>query len=253
VIHLAAIVGGIGNFHKLPFTLIEMNTGLLNGVFRAALEEGVQRVVYVSSSMVFERATEFPTTEEHVRDTPIPDSAYGFSKLTGEVYCRALHDEFGVPFTICRPFNAYGPGEMPDDEPGIAHMVPDLIRKVLAGQQPLEIFGSGEQTRTITHIDDIADGIVTAMAHPAGENEDFNISAAEELSVAETARIIWEECGRPPGEFELEHLPSFRVDVQRRWPSVEKAERLLGWRARIDPRGGIEGTAEWLRRVVEPV
>ncbi|MEA2413251.1 MAG: UDP-glucose 4-epimerase [Thermoleophilaceae bacterium] len=253
VIHLAAIVGGIGNFHKLPYTLLEMNTGLYNGVFRGALEAGVERLVYVSSSMVFERASEFPTTEEHITDTPIPDSAYGFSKLAGEVYCRALHEEFGVPFTICRPFNAYGPGEMPEDEPGIAHMVPDLIRKVLAGQKPLQIFGSGEQTRTITHIDDIADGLVTAMAHPAAENEDFNISAAEELTVAEIARIVWEACGQPPKEFELEHLPSFRVDVQRRWPSVEKAERLLGWRARIGPREGIEGTAEWLRAVGEPV
>jgi nucleoside-diphosphate-sugar epimerase len=253
VIHLAAIVGGIGNFHKLPYTLLEMNTGLYNGVFRGALEAGVERLVYVSSSMVFERASEFPTTEEHITDTPIPDSAYGFSKLAGEVYCRALHEEFGVPFTICRPFNAYGPGEMPEDEPGIAHMVPDLIRKVLAGQKPLQIFGSGEQTRTITHIDDIADGLVTAMAHPAAENEDFNISAADEMTVAAIARIVWEACGQPPEEFELEHLPSFRVDVQRRWPSVEKAERLLGWRARIGAREGIEGTAEWLRAVGEPV
>jgi nucleoside-diphosphate-sugar epimerase len=142
---------------------------------------------------------------------------------------------------------------MPEDEPGIAHMVPDLIRKVLEGQKPLQIFGSGEQTRTITHIDDIADGLVTAMAHPAAENEDFNISAAEELTVAEIARIVWEACGKPPEEFELEHLPSFRVDVQRRWPSVEKASRLLGWQAQIGPREGIEATAEWLRGVVEPV
>ncbi|MEA2421116.1 MAG: UDP-glucose 4-epimerase [Thermoleophilaceae bacterium] len=253
VIHLAAIVGGIGNFHKRPFTLLEMNTGLYTGVFRAALDTGVERLVYVSSSMVFERATEFPTTEEHIEHTPIPESAYGFSKLAGEVYCRALHDEFGVPYTICRPFNAYGPGEMPEDEPGIAHMVPDLIKKVIAGQRPLQIFGSGEQTRTITHIDDIADGLVTAMAHPAAENEDFNISAAEEMTVAEIARIVWEACGQPPEELELEHLPSFRVDVQRRWPSVEKARRLLGWEAQIGAREGIEGTAEWLRGVVEPV
>jgi nucleoside-diphosphate-sugar epimerase len=249
VIHLAAIVGGIGNFHKLPYTLLEMNTGLLNGVFRAALDERVERLVYVSSSMVFERATEYPTAEEHVRDTPIPDSAYGFSKLAGEVYCHALHDEFGLPFTICRPFNAYGPGELPADEPGIAHLVPDLIRKVLSGRRPLEIFGSGEQTRTITHIDDIADGVVTAMSHPAGENEDFNISASEEMSVAEIARVVWEECGEPPEKFALEHLPSFRVDVQRRWPSVEKAKRLLGWEARIGPREGIRQTVEWLRDV----
>jgi len=249
VVHLAAIVGGIANFHKLPFTLLEMNTGLYNGVFRAALEERVERLVYVSSSMVFERTSSFPTEEGDVRDTPIPESAYGFSKLAGEVYCRALHDELGLPFTICRPFNAYGPGEMPDHEPGIAHLVPDLIRKVLAGQRPLEIFGSGEQTRTITHIDDIADGIVTAMAHPAGENEDFNISASEELTVAEIARIVWEECGEPPDELELEHLPSFRVDVQRRWPSVEKARRLLGWEARIGAREGIRETVDWLRKV----
>jgi nucleoside-diphosphate-sugar epimerase len=246
-IHLAAIVGGIGNFHRVPFTLLETNTGLYNAVFQAALEERVERLVYVSSSMVFERATEFPTTEEHIRDTPIPESAYGFSKLAGEVYCRALHDEFGLPFTICRPFNAYGPGEMPEDEPGIAHMVPDLIRKVLAGQRPLEIFGSGEQTRTITHVDDIAEGIVTAMAHPAGENEDFNVSAAEEMTVAEIASVIWEECGRAPEELALEHLPSFRVDVPRRWPSVEKARRMLGWEARIGVREGIRQTVDWLR------
>jgi nucleoside-diphosphate-sugar epimerase len=248
-IHLAAIVGGIGNFHKLPFTLLEMNTGLYNGVFRAALEERVERLVYVSSSMVFERVDHFPTREEDVHDTPIPDSAYGFSKLAGEIYCRALHDEHDLPYTICRPFNAYGPGELPAGEPGIAHLVPDLIRKVLSGQRPLEIFGSGEQTRTITHIDDIADGIVTAMGHSAGENEDFNISASEELTVAEIARLVWEECGQPADELELAHLPSFRVDVQRRWPSVEKARRLLGWEARIPPREGIRETVEWLREV----
>jgi UDP-glucose 4-epimerase len=247
VIHLAAIVGGIANFHRLPHTLLEVNNGLYNAVFRGALEVRVERLVYVSSSMVFERATEFPTTEEHLGACPAPRSAYGFSKLAGEVYCRALHDEHGLPFTICRPFNAYGPGEMPEDEPGIAHMVPDVIRKVLSGARPVPIFGSGEQTRTLTHIDDIAGGIVTAMGHPAGENEDFNVSASEERTVAEIARVIWEACGEDPEQFELEHLPSFEVDVQRRWPSVEKARRLLGWEARIGLREGIAGTVEWLR------
>lgn len=247
VVHLAAIVGGIANFHRLPHTLLEVNTGLYNAVFGAALREGVQRLVYVSSSMVFERATEFPTTEQHLHDCRIPLSAYGFSKLAGEVYCRALHDEHGLPFTICRPFNAYGPGELPDSEPGIAHAVPDLIRKALSGQHPLQIFGSGGQTRTLTHIDDIADGIVTAMAHPAGENEDFNISASEERTISEIAQTIWGACGLDPGLFELERQPSFEVDVQRRWPSVEKARQLLGWEARVDLRDGIASTVEWLR------
>jgi UDP-glucose 4-epimerase len=246
-IHLAAIVGGIANFHKLPHTLLEVNNGLYNAVFRAALDERVERLVYVSSSMVFERATVFPTPEEHLAECPAPHSAYGFSKLAGEVYCRALHDEHGLPYTICRPFNAYGPGELPDDEPGIAHMVPDLIRKVLAGDRPLPIFGSGEQTRTLTHVDDIADGIVTAMLHDAGENQDFNVSASEERTVAEIAGVIWEACGEEAGTLELERMPSFAVDVQRRWPSVEKAKRVLGWEARIGLREGIAGTVAWLR------
>ena len=247
VVHLAAIVGGIGNFHKLPHTLLEVNTALYNSVFRAALNEGVDRLVYVSSSMVFERATQFPTPEEHVYDVPAPHSAYGFSKLAGEVWCRALNDEHGLPYTICRPFNAYGPGEMPDDEPGIAHAVPDLIRKALTGRSPLEIFGSGEQTRTLTHVDDIAAGIVTAMASPAGLCEDFNISASRELTVAEIARIVWAACGNDAEAFELAHLPSFEVDVQRRWPSVEKAKQLLGWEAQIGIERGIAQTVEWLR------
>jgi UDP-glucose 4-epimerase len=248
VIHLAAIVGGIANFHKLPFTLTEVNNALTGAIVHAGVEEDVARFTYVSSSMVFERATEYPTTEAHVDVCPAPHSAYGFSKLSGEVYTRAAHDQHGLRYTICRPFNAYGPGEMPDrDEPGIAHAVPDLIAKVLSGQRPLQIFGSGEQTRTLTHVDDIADGIVTATGAAAAENEDFNISASDERTVAEIAGLIWEACGEDPAALELAHLPSFTVDVQRRWPSVEKARDLLGWEARIDLRDGLAGTVAWLR------
>jgi UDP-glucose 4-epimerase len=248
VIHLAAIVGGIANFHKLPFTLTEVNNALTGAIVHAAVDHRVQRFTYVSSSMVFERATEFPTTEAYLDACPVPHSAYGFSKLSGEVYTRAAHDQHGLRYTICRPFNAYGPGELPErDEPGIAHAVPDLIAKVLAGQHPLQIFGTGEQTRTLTHVDDIADGIVTATGSPAGENEDFNISASEELSVAAIARLIWEACGEEPERFELQHLPTFAVDVQRRWPSVEKARELLGWQAQVDLRQGLADTVAWLR------
>lgn len=250
-IHLAAIVGGIGNFHKLPYTLTEVNAALYNAVVRAAIEAPVERFVYVSSSMVFERATQYPTTEEHVWECPVPRSAYGFSKLAGEFWVRAAHDEFGLPYTICRPFNAYGPGEMPEDEPGIAHMVPDVIRKVLALPEgaPLPIFGDGTQTRTLTHADDIADGIVTALGHPAALNEDFNISAGDERTVAEACEVIWKACGRTD-ELHFEHLPTFEVDVVRRWPSVEKAERLLGWRSQIALEDGVAQTVDWLRRVL---
>jgi nucleoside-diphosphate-sugar epimerase len=247
VIHCAAIVGGIANFHRLPYTLTEVNNALYNSVIGAALREEVERFVYISSSMVFERAALFPTPEDHLPDCLAPRSAYGFSKLTGEVYCRAAHEQFGLPYTICRPFNAYGPGEVASDEPGIAHAVPDLIRKVLAGQRPLQIFGSGEQTRTLTHVDDIAAGVIAALRSPAGLNEDFNISASAELTIAQIAKIVWESCGEDPEAFALEHLPSFAVDVQRRWPSVEKARLLLGWESQIEVTEGIAATVRWLR------
>ncbi len=248
VIHLAAIVGGIANFHKLPFTLTEVNNALTGALAHAALDEGVERFLYVSSSMVFERATEFPTTESHLLECAPPRSAYGFSKLAGEVYTRAAHEQHGLCYTICRPFNAYGPGELPDrDEPGIAHAVPDLIAKALSGQRPLEIFGSGRQTRTLTHVEDIADGLVTALASPAAANEDFNISAERELTVAEIAALVWKSCGLDPERFELAHVESFPVDVPRRWPSVEKARRVLGWEARVELGEGLAQTATWLR------
>src|SRR5919198_1035487 len=230
VIHLAAIVGGIANFHKLPHTLTEVNNALYNAVFRAALDEDVERFAYVSSSMVFERAEQFPTREDYLPDCPIPRSAYGFSKLTGEVYCRAAHDEHGLPYTICRPFNAYGPGEMPDAEPGIAHVVPDLLRKALNQLRPFPIFGSGEQTRTLTHVDDIADGIVTAMSNPAGLCEDFNISASRELTVADITGITGQD-GSYLAELLLEK--GYEVHGIVRRASTEKFERIEHLRDKV--------------------
>ncbi len=248
VIHLAAIVGGIANFHKLPFSLTAANLALTTQALAAAVSEHVERFLYVSSSMVFERATRFPTSEGHLLECPPPISAYGFSKLAGEVATRAAHQEHGLTYTICRPFNAYGPGELPvPEEPGIAHAVPDLTVKALARTKPLPIFGSGEQTRTLTHVDDIADGIVTALGAASAENEDFNISAAQELSMAEIARRIWVACGNDPDELVFEHLPSFEVDVQRRWPSVEKARKVLGWETGIGLDEGLAQTVSWLR------
>jgi UDP-glucose 4-epimerase len=247
VIHLAAIVGGIGNFNQLPFTLTEMNSALCNAVTRAAIEGEVERFVYMSSSMVYERATVFPTTEADLPDCPTPDSAYGFSKLAGEIETRAANEEFGLPFTICRPGNAYGPGELPDAEPGITHVIPDLFGKVFSGQRPLQILGAGNQTRAFTFIDDVADGIIAAMSSPAGLNEDFNLTSPEEVTIADLARRVWEAAGKAPDEFELEPLEQpYRVDVQRRILSGEKAAQVLGWQPQVSLDAGLRRTAEWM-------
>ena len=252
VIHLAAIVGGIANFHKLPHTLTEVNNALYNAVFRAALDDG-RRALHVRE---LEHGLRARDAVPDARGLPAGAarcrrSAYGFSKLTGEVYCRAAHAEHGLPFTICRPFNAYGPGEMPDDEPGIAHAVPDLIRKSLRGCSPLPIFGTGEQTRTLTHVDDIADGDRGRHGRPGGAQRGLqHLGQRRADRRRDRAHLLGGLRQRPRGA-RFEHLPSFEVDVVRRWPSVEKAERLLGWQARIGVEEGIAQTVAWLREQEE--
>ena len=237
-IHLAGIVEGAGS----PHTLTEVNNALSNAVVRAALDEDVERFVYVSSSTLYERATEFPTPEEHAWECPPPQSAYGFSKLTGEMYCRAAFEEHGLPYTICRPFNAYGPGG-PDDA-----VIPDLIRKSLAGMNPLPIYGTGEQTRTFTWLEDVADGAVRAMGAEAALGEAFNIAWREETSIAELAHLCWDACGRDDEELRLSTEPSPKViDPDRRFASVEKARDLLGWEAQVSVEEGVTQTVEWLR------
>ena len=237
-VHLAGIVEGVDN----PHTLTEVNNALSNAVVRAALDEDVDRFAYVSSSAVYEQATAFPTPEDHAWECPPPRSAYGFSKLTGEAYCRAAAAEHGLRYTICRPFNAYGPGGTDDA------VIPDLIRKSLAGMNPLPIFGSGEQTRTFTHLEDVADGVVCALGAEAGEGEAFNIAWREETSIAELARLCWAACGRDPEALKLATEPSPKeVDPERRFASVEKARELLGWEANVGVAEGVAQTAEWLR------
>lgn len=243
--HLAAKIGGIKYFHDYPATILDENNQMLSSVFRAAAKHGT-KVVYVSSSMVFESTTIFPSPETAVFQSPPPVTHYGFSKLVGEYYCRAFNEEYGVPYTICRPFNAYGPGEYPDDEPGIAHVIPDLLKKVLRGDNPLEILGSGEQVRCFTYVTDVADGIVTAGMHAAGVNEDFNIGEDTMTPIADLARRLWDLCERPE-PFALSHSEPFSHDIQMRVPDVSKAQRLLGWRPQVTLDEGLRRVLDWYR------
>ena len=178
----------------------------------------------------------------------MPLSAYGFSKLTGEVYCRAAHDEHGLPFTICRPFNAYGPGEMPDAEPGIAHAVPDLIDKVLAGQRPLQIFGSGEQTRTLTHVDDIADGDRhrdELAGRPERGLQHLRLARAD--GRRDRARSSGRPAARTPRPSSSSTCRPSRSTCSAAGRRSRRRSELLGWEARIEVEDGIAATVAWLR------
>jgi nucleoside-diphosphate-sugar epimerase len=243
--HLAAKIGGIGYFHKYPATILDDNNLMLSQVFRTASDTGT-KVTYVSSSMVFERAGEFPTPEDAIDRYPPPFSAYGFSKLIGEWYCRAFADEFGTRFSIARPFNAYGPGEFPEDEPGLAHVIPDLVKKIVGSTGPIEIFGDGSQSRSFTYVDDVADAIVTIGLHEKGESEDFNIGTGVETSINELLELLWREVGRE-GPPDVTHTDTLPVDVQRRVPDVTKITEQLGWTAKVSLEDGLKRTVDWYR------
>ena len=245
-VHLAAKIGGIGYFHRYPATILAENDKIYASVFEACAAHSYERIVYVSSSMVFERARTFPSAESDLSETPVPRSAYGFSKLSGEWYCQAYLEEHKLPFSIVRPFNAYGVNEAPGEEVGEAHVIPDLAWKLLQGQDPLEILGDGQQTRCLTHVSDIARGVCEVLESEAAINEDFNISTAEETQVLELARVIWEAL-RPGTEPRFVHIDSFRDDVQRRVPSVEKAKTVLGFEAEVSLADGLPAVIEWLR------
>jgi UDP-glucose 4-epimerase len=231
-INLAARIGGIGYFHKLPATILSENNCIYSSTFEAAVEHKLERMIFVSSSMVFESATRFPSREDELLSLPPPFTAYGFSKLIGEWYCRAFFDQHGLQSTICRPFNAIGPDEEAGEVVGEAHVIPDLVKKVLGGQHPLELLGDGKQTRCFTHVRDIARGIVMSLESETAVNQDFNLGTAEEITMLELARRIHALCA-PERPFEVKYLPGFASDIRRRVPDGSKAKRLLGWEPTI--------------------
>ncbi len=249
-INLAARIGGIGYFHRYPADILSDNNRIYSSTFRAAVQARMSRMVYVSSSMVFESATRFPSRESDLGAIPPPRTAYGCSKLIGEWYCRAFWDQFRLPYTIVRPFNAYGVNEAPGDEVGYAHVIPDLVKKILQGQHPLELLGDGRQTRCFTHVSDIAGGIVTAVESEAAANEDFNISSPVEITILELARLLHQLCevARP---FEVRYVDGFEHDIRRRVPDVGKARRLLGWEARYRLEDKLPEVVAWLRETLE--
>src|SRR5579872_6841409 len=201
----AAMIGGISYFHTYAYDLLATNERIIAATCDAAIRAhhsgSLSKVTYISSSMVFESTHTWPSVEGQELEVPPPGSSYGFQKLAVEYFARAAYQQHGLPYTIVRPFNCVGIGEsraLGDVEIlsgnvklAMSHVVPDLVQKVLKGQDPLHILGDGEQIRHYTYGGDLARGIVTAMESPAALNEDFNLSTAESTTVLALAESIW--------------------------------------------------------------
>jgi len=249
-INAAAKIGGIGYFHKYPATILSENNKLYSSTFEAAVKSKIKRMVYISSSMVFESATSFPSREEDIEKIPPPVSSYGFSKLTGEWYCHSFWDQYKLQYSICRPFNAYGINEFPEREVGYAHVIPDLVRKILLNQYPLELLGDGKQIRCFTHVSDIAEGVIAVALHKNGQNEDFNIGSDKEIKMVDLAQKIWQVM-KVKKPFRVKYVKGFEFDIKRRVPDVSKVKRKIGWQPKVRFEDGLTEVITWLKNQKE--
>jgi UDP-glucose 4-epimerase len=260
VIAGAALIGGITYFHSFPYDILAENERILASTFDAAIaaykKRILSRIVVISSSMVFESADIFPTPEGAELTSRPPHSTYGFQKLSSEYFARGANQQYGLPYTIVRPFNCVGTGEgkaIVDKEIvsgniklAMSHVLPDLAQKVLKGQRPLHILGNGEQIRHYTHGRDLARGIRMAMESTAAICEDFNISTDNSTSVLELAKLVW-RAARVTTPFDYTCEKPFAHDVQRRVPDTRKAKKVLGFKAEIPIEQSVQEVVAWVR------
>jgi len=265
VVASAAMIGGISYFHEFAYDLIAENERILASTFDAAIaahrDGHLQRIIVMSSSMVYESATVFPTPEGSQLSSPPPMSTYGFQKLASEYFAKGAWEQYELPYTIVRPFNCVGIGErraLRDTDVmsgnvklALSHVVPDLVLKVLKGQDPLHILGDGSQVRHYTYGGDLARGIRLAMESPKAINDDFNLSTARSTTVVELAEYIWTNIHGPDRPFRHVSDAPFEHDVQLRVPDTRKAREVLGYEATTSLETMLDEVIPWIREELE--
>jgi UDP-glucose 4-epimerase len=259
----AALIGGISYFHTYAYDLLATNERIMaascDAAIKAFTDGRLQKVTYVSSSMVFESADSWPSYEGQQRVIPPPLSSYGFQKLAVEYFAKAAFDQYGLPFTIVRPFNCVGVGEARalgevevlsgNVKLAMSHVVPDLVQKIVKGQDPLHILGDGTQIRHYTYGGDLAKGIATAIEHPAALNDDFNLSTKESTTVLDLAELIWKKL-KADAPFRWVSDAPFEHDVQRRVPATDKAKTVLGFEATTSLSDMLDEVIPWVAAAV---
>jgi len=263
-IALAAVIGGISLFHEYAYDLLAENERIIASSFDAAIwafkEKQLKKINVISSSMVFESTDVFPTPEGEQLKCPPPKSTYGFQKLACEYFAQGAWEQYKLPYTIIRPFNVIGIGEKRaklDKEVisgniklAMSHVVPDLVQKILKGQDPLRILGSGNQVRCYTYGGDSAKGIRLCLENDNSINEDFNISIPIGTSVLDLAKIIWSKIHKD-NEFRYISDKPYPYDVQMRIPDVEKARKVLGFEAKTTLDESLDEVIPWINEQIK--
>ena len=261
----AAMIGGISYFHEFAYDLMAENERIMASTFDAAIDAwkkgGLKKITVLSSSMVYESATKFPSPEGEQLKCPPPLSTYGFQKLACEFFAKGALEQYKLPYTIVRPFNCVGIGEqraLSDVEImsgnvklAMSHVVPDIIQKIVKGQDPLHILGDGSQVRHYTYGADLAEGIRIAVEHPSALNEDFNISTDKSTTVRELAEVIWHKIKGKDAPLNLVCDDPFIHDVQLRVPDCSKAKKLLGYEAKTSLSDLLDVVIPWVTEQVK--
>jgi len=261
----AAMIGGISYFHAYAYDLLATNERIMAASCDAAIRAHrgtgrLQKVTYMSSSMVFESADHWPSAEGDELKIAPPLSSYGFQKLAVEYYAKAAWEQYQLPYTIVRPFNCVGVGERRalgevevlsgNVKLAMSHVVPDLVQKVMKGQDPLHILGDGSQVRHYTYGGDLAKGILLAVESDKALNDDFNLSTAEGTSVLELAEVIWQKIKGPDVAFRYVCDDPYQYDVQKRVPATHKAKDVLGFEATTTLSEMLDEVIPWIEMAV---
>lgn len=235
VFHLACL--GVRHSLVHPLDNHDVNASGSLTLVRTAMAANVERYVHVSSSEVYGSARTVPLSE----DAPCyPHTVYGASKLAGECYARAMHDTYGYPVVVLRPFNAYGPRCHHEGDSG--EVIPRFLLQCLAGR-PMTIFGDGEQTRDFTYVDETAQGILQAALCDEAIGATLNLGRGEETTINDLAQTIARIC--EASHSQIQYQGDRPGDVRRLLADQSRAQALLGWSPRIALSDGLQRLRAW--------
>jgi UDP-glucose 4-epimerase len=230
VLHLAA-AADVGEVAAAPVESERRNTRGTLHVLEAAREAGVKRVVYASTIWVYSDVR----ADEVDEDTPLaaPAHLYTATKLAGELYCRSYRELYGLECTVLRFGIPYGPRARG------AAVIPSFVQRALDGQ-PLTVAGDGAQSRAFVYVEDLADGVVRALA-PVAANRTYNLATRTEVTIAEIADAV-QDVVAPVG---IERVPGRDGDFRGAVVACERAEAELGWRAATPFHEGLRRYVDW--------
>ncbi len=196
--------------------------------------DGLERFVYASSSSVYGNAERFPT---HETDAPRPLSPYGVTKLAAEHLCTLYAENFGLPTVSLRYFTVYGPGQRPD------MAFTRFVTAAVTGT-PITIYGSGEQVRDFTYVDDIVRANLLAGSRPVEPGSVFNVAGGTSISVNGVLELLAE---LNDGALDVSYTDRAAGDVTRTGGSTERIQDALGWQPEVDLEDGLRTHLEWAR------